>query len=83
MVEVSRRESHVLPASEKILRALNARCWTSGELARRSGLSTATVSAALRGRPVAARTLLAIVRAFEKSPPEPGAAELLGGGEAA
>jgi hypothetical protein len=53
-------------------------------MAAASGLSTATISFMLSGRPVAARSARAVAHALDKHQPVAGLAELLGGpGEAA
>jgi transcriptional regulator with XRE-family HTH domain len=44
------------------------RGWAGSDLARASRLSEATVSAALAGRPIAARSLMLMAEAFRRAP---------------
>ena len=45
------------------------RGWSAAQLARESGLSGATITAALAGRPIAAQSLILIGRALGRVPP--------------
>jgi lambda repressor-like predicted transcriptional regulator len=54
------------------------RGWAASDLARESRLSEATISAALTGRPIAARSLGLIAVALSRVPPIAGIDALLG-----
>lgn len=47
---------------------LARRGWSCADLARASGVSAATLSSAVNGRPIAHRTLLRIAVALERQP---------------
>jgi transcriptional regulator with XRE-family HTH domain len=64
-------------------RELARRGWNATDLAKASGISVATISAARRGRPVANATLCKIADALLKAPVVPGVDDLLEPGAAA
>jgi transcriptional regulator with XRE-family HTH domain len=49
----------------------------SADIAHVAGISTATMSAAMRGRPVSPRTLRKLAVALARVPPVPGSEDLL------
>ncbi len=53
------------------------RGWNQAALAARSGLTPATISTALRGAPIAERTLRLLAQALMSADPVPGADDLL------
>jgi DNA-binding Xre family transcriptional regulator len=59
-------------------RELARRGWNATDLAKASGISVATISAARHGRPVANSTLCKIADALQKAPVIPGVDDLLG-----
>ena len=59
-------------------RELARRGWNATDLAKASGISVATISAARNGRPVANSTLCKIAEALLKAPVVPGVDDLLG-----
>jgi transcriptional regulator with XRE-family HTH domain len=61
-------------------RELARRGWNATDLAKASGTSVATISAARQGRPVANSTLCKIAEALQKAPVIPGVDDLLGPG---
>jgi transcriptional regulator with XRE-family HTH domain len=62
---------------DRLERELARRGWNATDLARASGISVATISAARHGRPVAHSTLCKIARALGEAPVVPGVDELL------
>ena len=62
---------------EKLLREMVIRGWNGVDLAYFSGVTPATVSAAMQGRQVSATTVAKIARALLKAAIIPGAEELL------
>jgi transcriptional regulator with XRE-family HTH domain len=62
---------------DKMDRARVARGWSVADLAREAGLSIATASRALAGRPVSGQTLRGLGRAFRQHPPHPDVRVLL------
>ena len=52
----------------KLRRELTRRAWSASDLAREARLSNATVSAALSGRPIAAKSLELIAQALVRAP---------------
>ena len=61
----------------RLERELARRGWNATDLARASGISVATISAARHGRPVAHSTLCKIADALQKAPVVPGVDDLL------
>lgn len=53
----------------RLRQELARRGWSAADLARQADLSPPTVSAALAGRPISARSLGQIARAFLRVPP--------------
>jgi len=64
---------------DKLQRARVLRAWSVGELAARSGVSEATASRALAGRPVSMQTLLRVSLALTQQPPRQEIRMLLDG----
>lgn len=64
-------------------RELARRGWNATDLAKASGVSVATISAARKGRPVANTTLSKIADALLRAPVVPGVDDLLEPGAAA
>ena len=64
-------------SSARLDHELACRGWTASDLARASGVSPATISAARRGRPVAHSTLRRLADALVRVPLVPGVEELL------
>jgi predicted transcriptional regulator len=62
---------------QTLQRQLIVRGMCASDLAKLAHISPPTVSQAIHGRPVSARTVAAIVRALAKTEPIPGAVELL------
>jgi transcriptional regulator with XRE-family HTH domain len=62
----------------RLERELARRGWNATDLAKASGISVATISAARHGRPVANATLSKIADALLKAPVVPGIDDLLG-----
>lgn len=62
----------------RLERELARRGWNATDLAKASGISVATISAARHGRPVANSTLCRIADALRQAPVIPGVDELLG-----
>ena len=60
-----------------LLAELAKRGWTASDLARAAGVSGATVSAAVQGRRISARTLRRFAEALHRQPEIPGAAALV------
>ena len=60
-----------------LLTELAKRGWTASDLARAAGVSAATVSAAVRGRRISARTLRRFAEALHRQPEVPGAEALV------
>ena len=69
--------------SARLDRELARRGWNATDLAKASGISVATISAARRGRPVANATVCKIADALLKAPVVPGVDDLLEPGAAA
>jgi len=61
----------------RLERELARRGWNATDLARASGISVATISAARHGRPLAHTTLCKIADALQKAPVIPGVDDLL------
>lgn len=59
-------------------RELARRGWNASDLAKASGISVATISAARHGKPVANSTLSRIADALLRAPVVPGVDDLLG-----
>ncbi len=64
--------------AEQLNRELARRGWNATELARASGCSAATISAARRGKPISSATLSKIAAALRSAPVIPGIDELIG-----
>jgi DNA-binding Xre family transcriptional regulator len=62
----------------RLERELARRGWNATDLAKASGISVATISAARHGRPVANSTLCKIADALRLAPVIPGVDDLLG-----
>jgi DNA-binding Xre family transcriptional regulator len=62
----------------RLERELARRGWNATDLAKASGISVATISAARHGRPVANATLSKIANALLRAPVIPGVDDLLG-----
>ncbi len=62
----------------RLERELARRGWNATDLAKASGISVATISAARHGRPVANSTLCRIADALRMAPVIPGVDDLLG-----
>ena len=60
--------SELLIEMPDLRRELARRAWTVSELSERSGCSRNTLSLAVRGRPVAARTARRVIDALRASP---------------
>ena len=58
---------------------LARRGWSAADLARQSGISAPTISAALAGRAIAARSLAMIAECLDRSPPIGAIDTLMGG----
>lgn len=58
----------VVVDSRRLREALATRGWSANDLARSSGLSAPTISAALAGRPITARSLKSIATALDREP---------------
>jgi transcriptional regulator with XRE-family HTH domain len=67
----------IVLSPERLRMEMARRCWSGSELARASGLSAPTVSAALGGRPIAPRTLRLIAQALARAPVVDGADRLI------
>ena len=65
--------------SDRLLREMVLRGWNGVDLAYFAQVSPATVSAALRGRPVSSTTVRKMVLALSKVPTVAGAEEILAG----
>lgn len=63
--------------SARLDRELARRGWNATDLAKASGISVATISAARHGRPVANSTLCKIADALRRAPVIPGVDNLL------
>lgn len=63
---------------ERLKRELVTRGWNGIDLAFHAGLSPATVSAALQGRPVSTTTVHKMVLALTRQPKIEGSEELVG-----
>lgn len=63
---------------DQLDRELARRGWNATDLARASGCSAATISAARRGRPISSTTLSKIAEALRNAPVIPGIDELIG-----
>jgi transcriptional regulator with XRE-family HTH domain len=63
--------------TDRLLREMARRGWSRADLARAAGISAPTVTMALAGRPVAARTLRQIGLALAKAEPITGIDSLL------
>ncbi|MDQ6946092.1 MAG: helix-turn-helix transcriptional regulator [Actinomycetota bacterium] len=61
----------------RLRREMASRGWNACDLARLAGLSAATLTAALQGRPVSLRTLQKIAVVIARTPPIPEALDLL------
>ena len=61
----------------RLQQEMAARGWNACDLAQAAGLSAATLTAALQGRPVSLRTVQKIAVAIAKTPAIPQAVELL------
>ena len=59
----------VVVQSANLRTEMARRGWSAADLARQSGISAPTISAALAGRPIANRSLLLIATCLEESPP--------------
>lgn len=57
------------------------RGWSASDLARESGVSRPTISAALAGRPIAARSVGFLAEAFSRVPAKEAIDELIRGGD--
>jgi transcriptional regulator with XRE-family HTH domain len=64
--------------TERLRFELARRGWDGCDLAAAAGLSCATVSAAMRGRPISTATLRKMVLALSRTPVLPGVDELVG-----
>ena len=53
----------------RLRQELARRGWSAADLARHSGVSHPTISAALAGRPIAARSLGRVASALQAAPP--------------
>ena len=73
------KRGFVIPV-DKLQRARILRAWSVGELASQSGVSEATASRALAGRPVSMQTLLRVSLALTRQPPRREIRMLLDGG---
>ena len=62
---------------ERLRRELVIRGWNGVDLAIHAQVSPATVSAALRGRPVASNTIRKMALALSKAPPLAGTEDIL------
>lgn len=62
-------------------RELARRGWNATDLAKASGISVATISAARQGRAVSNSTLCKIAQALQQAPVVPGVDDLLGHGD--
>jgi hypothetical protein len=63
--------------AERLTLEMVVRGWSTTDLARVSTYSVATISAALRGKPVSIRTAWSIGKALEENPGVEGMASLL------
>ena len=61
----------------RLQREMAARGWNACDLAAAAGLSAATLSAALQGRPVSLRTVQKIAVVIARTPATPQAVELI------
>jgi transcriptional regulator with XRE-family HTH domain len=61
----------------RLRREMASRGWNACDLAELAGVSAATLTAALQGRPVSLRTLQKIAMAIARTPAIPEAVELL------
>jgi DNA-binding Xre family transcriptional regulator len=61
----------------RLQREMAARGWNAYDLAQEAGLSAATLTAALQGRPVSLRTVEKIALVIARTPAIPEAVELL------
>jgi len=61
----------------RLQREMAARGWNACDLAQAAGLSAATLTVALQGRPVSLRTVQKIAVAIARTPAIPQAVELL------
>ncbi|MGH7641584.1 MAG: hypothetical protein ACRENX_00955 [Candidatus Dormibacteria bacterium] len=68
----------VVLARDRLRLELARRGWAGVDLARAARLSAPTISAALAGKPVAARTLRRIAMALSDAPPVAGVDAILG-----
>ncbi len=70
----------VVVQSANLRTEMARRGWSAADLARQSGVSAPTISAALAGRAIAARSLAMIADCLDRSPPIGAIDALIAGG---